>query len=74
MHEYYTSVTGLLGDRRTITLGLLSLGFLIDVAEVEELDPLSPILLARVLGVTGDVLWGISSDTLLCQAKELNCL
>lgn len=39
-----------------ITLGLLSLGFLVDVAEVEELDPLSPILLARVLGVTGDVL------------------
>ena len=50
-----TSVAGLLSERRSMTLGLLSVVFVGARLEVEESESVPTDLVARVvLGVTGD--------------------
>lgn len=54
----YTSITGLRGDLRSTTLGLLSLGVLIDGrGEDENLSESAPAILSwrAVRGVAGDL-------------------
>ena len=66
-----TSVTGLRGDRRSVTLGLLSVGVLVGVTPVESVS-FPPVLATRdARGVLGDVLCGASESPFL-QISNVN--
>lgn len=68
-HNTITSITGLRGDRRPTTLGLLSLGVLVAGFGDETESASEPGVLSFrvVFGVAGDVLCGTSTETVLQQ-------
>jgi hypothetical protein len=66
-----TSVIGLLGDRRSVTLGLLSAGVLVGVTPAESVS-FPPVLATRdARGVLGEVLCGASEGPFL-QSSIVN--